>query len=41
MSIQLDEKYKKLKEIALSAEKFVVYDGELYTGPINPTAIIV
>jgi hypothetical protein len=42
MSIKLNEQFQKLKEIALSADKFVraVDDGS-YTGPINPMAIYV
>jgi hypothetical protein len=42
MAIKLDAKYQKLKEIALSAERFV-WNGtdDLYTGPVNPVGIYI
>lgn len=42
MAIKLDAKYHKLKEIALSAERFVWNaSDDLYTGPINPVGIYI
>jgi hypothetical protein len=39
--LRIDTQYKKLKEIALSASKFIWNGGDAYLGPVNPKGIII
>lgn len=41
MAIKMEQKFKELKDIVMSAEKYIWPGGREYDGPIDPSGIVV